>query len=1156
MYKKIEDPCFNIPLEGQILLEANAGCGKTYMLTNLFLRFLIEKGLSVSQILSLTYTESATQELKERIRDRIRFAHRVFSGKTEDPIISTFMDRVDVAEVKDRLEEALRELDKASIHTIHGFCYRVLRELAFYSGLPFELEPITDETHYRKELLEDFWRNSVCTEDEILVRLLVKSGGIKLLWRVLNLTFARLDPKILTIGMSIDYGEKIEEFREKFRIFLDLLDKHMSDLEKLLEYLKEMNKRSFSKEKVDEILKAFQLAKKIGVPDPFIFLNYRSQIRKISEAGSHPLFSIVGELLSLSEEIEELFRYRVQQMESWLIESSSSILREKKLKEGRIYFDDMLILLYESLKGEGGARLSEKIREDYKVALVDEFQDTDPIQYSILKSIYYPNGTIVFIGDPKQSIYGFRGADIFSYIKAVSEVKERYLLIQNWRSEKGILSAVNSLFSLKRTPFLMDEIGYEPSQSAEERSSVPLLLDGSREEGIKIFLIKNGGKKGLSKYEAGRYISKVMAGKIAQLLKLSEDGKAVLGDRPLRPGDIAVLVRKNSQARLFKEALSSLNIPSVIYSTEDLFQTQEAEELLWILHAVFEPHSRYSILRALGSEIMGFRAEEINSIIEDEVRWEEEILRFEKYHMLLNRDGLMRMFRTLMKEMGTLERLLSLPDGKRRITDLFQLLEMVFENSIQRGLRGKEILRWLQDRIKGGQIGEEEQEIRLETDEEAVKVITIHRSKGLEFPIVFIPFVWDQPLREREGPIIVRGKEETIIDLGSLEIDSNKNSERVQTLSEELRLLYVAITRAKNLCYLAWGRISGVESSPFTYLLKDKEEPSFNQPERALKKLIQSSNGSIELIPDKEIERLSGVKPIEEEKAEELEFSNFKGKIQNAWHINSFSSLSGRRAKQDERDRDEDVLVSELPEEEEVSIFTFPRGAECGIMIHEIMEELNFQAEKGEVEGLVRDKIQRYGYEGKWVSPLVETICSTLEIPLMFLKDRFCLRDIPPQNRINEMEFIYPIRKIKKEDFIELLGVETDSLEGKRLTFSPTYGFMKGFIDLVFEYNGRFYLVDWKTNYLGPERSYYEERYLKKEMSQSLYHLQYHIYWLSLYLFLRSRLPEFDYETHMGCIYYIFLRGVGREDPLKYGIFRARPKKELIYKLCKRIVGY
>ena len=154
--------------------------------------------------------------------------------------------------------------------------------------------------------MEDFWRNSVCTEDEILVSLFLKSGGIERLWRVLNLTFARLDPKILTIGMSIDYGEKIEEFREKFRIFLDLLDEHMSDLEKLLEYLKEMNKRSFSKEKVDEILKAFQLAKKIGVPDPFIFLNYRSQIRKISEAGSHPLFSIVGELLSLSEEILSL----------------------------------------------------------------------------------------------------------------------------------------------------------------------------------------------------------------------------------------------------------------------------------------------------------------------------------------------------------------------------------------------------------------------------------------------------------------------------------------------------------------------------------------------------------------------------------------------------------------------------------------------------------------------------------------------------------------------------------------------------------------------------------------------------------------------------------------------------------------------------------
>ena len=654
--------------------------------------------------------------------------------------------------------------------------------------------------------------------------------------------------------------------------------------------------------------------------------------------------------------------------------------------------------------------------------------------------------------------------------------------------------------------------------------------------------------------------------------------------------DIAVLVRTNRQAQIIKNALTSKKIPSVLHNTGNIFHTHEALEMERVLLAVAEPGNERILLAAFVTDIIGVLGNEIEFVGEAASILEERRDRFRKYSGLWTRYGFIRMFRVLLSEEKVRERLLIFPDGERRLTNILHLAEILHQESHDKKLGMTGLLKWLSVQRNTDVLLSETHQLRLESDDLAVKIITIHKSKGLEFPIVFCPFVWDSALTSaREILFHDNDNDQTpTLDLGSASFDEHLVFAQNEQLSENLRLLYVALTRAVKRCYLVWGRFNTAETSALAYLFhyqtpfKDFIEQ--NNTVLSLKTRFSEKNNT-DLFEDlKQIENKSGknikILPLpaddgkahapEEQATERLSFRRFSGKIDTTWKISSFSHLISQRPLDEElpdRDTVHDFYTSsaenDMELENRTDIFSFPKGIRAGLFFHDIFEHLDFAGGRTEqARKLVLDKLSAYGFESQWQQPVCSMIDHVLSVPLSIGNITTKLSSIHSGNRIHEMEFYYPIKPISPnglkmvfadyghidllDDFPERLG---------KLSFSLIKGFMKGYIDMVYYDQNRFWLVDWKSNFLGKHIEDYGQDALRHSMGKEFYILQYHLYVLALVQLLQLRIPGFSYEKHFGGVFYIFLRGVDADKGAEFGIYKDLPDKNFVVELGKYLMG-
>jgi exodeoxyribonuclease V beta subunit len=682
-----------------------------------------------------------------------------------------------------------------------------------------------------------------------------------------------------------------------------------------------------------------------------------------------------------------------------------------------------------------------------------------------------------------------------------------------------------------------------------------------------------------------------VAAETSRLLALGRSKKALFGKRPLAEGDIAVLVRTNAEARLMQKALTSLGIPSVSYSTENLFDTHEAMETERVLCGIAAPHNLNALKAALTTDMIGIKGEDLDAMMADEKGWETWLIKFKEYHDLWIRLGFIRMFRSLLLNEKILPRHMSFPDGERRNTNLLHIAEVLHQISVEKNLNMEGLTKWLSQQRDPGTPRLEEHQLRLESDENAVKLVTVHKSKGLEYPVVFCPFTWDgSRIKNAQAPFTFHNEEDhnsLTLDLGSEDVEKNRGFAERELLSENLRLLYVALTRAKSCCYLVWGRFNQADTSALSYLfhgpgsrkLEDVVDDTGERFESLsdqdmlaeLKTVLQKSAGTISL---SEMPVNEGEKHILSRAQEDASLSclKFSGNIDRQWHISSFSSLiSGLPHGEEIPDRDEtdSVDVFEIEDVEELDsgekrkdIFSFPKGAQAGTFMHDIFEHLDYQEkDPGRVNGLIADKLIEYGFEPVWQKTLFRMIQKVMAAPLNPGIRGLRLSCIPDQDRLNELEFYFPLKTIApdtlKRIFRSAQGNQTPhTFPGTmgRLQFAPTRGFMKGFMDLVFRFKDRFFLVDWKSNHLGNRVEDYAPESLFPVMENEFYILQYHIYTLALDLYLRMRLPGYSYEYHFGGVFYIFLRGVDPEKGADYGIYRDLPSPELIDALREALI--
>ena len=1200
----IELDHLHMDLSGMNLIEASAGTGKTYAIACLYLRLLVEKDLTPEQILVVTFTEAATKELRSRIRNQIRNAVGVIDGvETKDAFLTGIANNMNgkgFGRIKSRekLDRALHSFDTASIFTIHGFCLRALKENAFESGSLYDTELVTDQKALLQELVDDFWRMRFFAEPSPLLKYTLLKGYSPATFMDF-LKGMLSNPKMEVIPRFS--ADEIAAIEERCHAFYDAARKswqeNRDEIEEIIRNDKGLSRAAgaYRSDLLPELFSGMD-AYAAG-DDPFDFFPGCSKLstsgiangkKSKGTAPVHPFFDSCEEL---QKNVAERFLALRWELVLFCRERLPILKREKNIR----FFDDLLNDLYQALDGESNKAFSGSLRGKYRAALIDEFQDTDPVQYDIFRKIYaHTDCPLFLIGDPKQAIYSFRGADIFAYKEAAEDVAKdkRFTLTGNWRSSPRLLTALNTIFTNEKqtvNAFVYDWISYHPVTSGRGNGEKLPVFPFDEAAPLQIWYMPPGSDGGaVNVGKANEIAPPAVAGEIVRLLQEGAAGKAVIDGHPLFPGDIAVIVRSHRQAGYIQEELRNRSIPSVLRSDMSIFATDEAKEVCTLLLALADPRSESKARAALVTVILGRSGDDIALLLDDELAWENCLLKFREYHQSWLDRGFMVMAQSMLAREGIRGRLLRHPDGDRRLTNLLHCFEIIHRKAHEQRLGIEGLVTWFGERVSAEDPSEEYQ-IRLETDEKAVKIVTVHVSKGLEYPIVFCPFMWGGLMDNNEVVSFHNGF--TLVkDFGSPTYDNNRIVAQKEMLAENLRLLYVAITRAKTRCYLLAGKITGKskknrpETSSLAYLFHATAETRMSDNpvslladevsaltaetmQAQLRVFQEKGDGTISVAQAPESISAAYV-PFRDD-GQPLSCHKFSGVISRDWRVASFTSFASHEAGAIELpDRDETNAGNQAPRPidadppEGKSIFTFPRGAQAGIFFHEIFEKLDFaMASPGAVSSLVEKGLEKFGYSKEWHPHVCDTINHVITTPLASSEGAFNLAGIKQGSWICELEFFFPLQFITSDLMSACLrkwGALYDAVDLNKvcasLKFKPVRGMVRGFMDMVFEHSGKYYLVDWKSNHLGYRVEDYGRESLKTAMESNLYPLQYLLYTVALNRHLSLRVRNYDYPTHFGGVLYVFLRGVSPERGEAFGYFRDVPPAQMVDELTKSLI--
>jgi exodeoxyribonuclease V beta subunit len=1195
------------PLVGTNLIEASAGTGKTYTIAGLFLRLLLEKNLTVDQILVVTFTKAATEELKGRIRTKLLDARRAFtSGSSSDDAVLKIVSRVNHAETGlAKIQDALRDFDSTAIYTIHGFCHRILNDHAFETGDRFDTELMTEPTPLLTSVADDFWRRRFYNASPEFIQYALKKiktpaffytllqktrhPGMRVIPAVHEPEINQLEEfsdqlihlRLMWPNVKIEIREMLKDARLSGVVYGGFKeDKKTTGMtvreSRVLALVRQMDR--FVEEETPE-LPLWQGFEK------FTAAKIEASVKKGQASISHPFFSCCENLQKTAQRLTAEMDVYLVYLKSECLKFGEKELLKRKKHQNVQFFDDLLVMVQKALKERKGNALAANIRRRYRAALVDEFQDTDLVQYEIFTRIFSKKDRPLFmIGDPKQAIYSFRGADVFSYMKASTQAENKYTLYHNYRSTPEMITAVNSLFSNMVKPFVFEEIPFGKGMPGKRLMANKI----TRGAPFNIWYLSPQGGRSLTVQDARHVIVQAVTGEIAHLI--GDDASRV------DPGEIAVLVRTNREAFMVKESLSQASIPAVIYSAGNIMDSPESDDMANILLSISNPKMEGLLKAALSTDMLGGTAAALDPGNMADSWWEKQTDRFMAYHRLWHESGFMAMFRHFMNLEGGRRRLLSLPHGERRLTNVLHLSEILHTVSMEKSLGMTGLLKWYFIQKDPDTPRNEVHQLRLESDADAVKVITIHKSKGLEFPIVFCPFAWGQSQMPQNDFAFhdMDADRRITFDLGSQKIENHRIMAQNELLAENLRLLYVAVTRAIERCYLVWPRLRYTETSALAYLFHaygaaSSFETSGNliarlrdvlsnlDPETFIgdmQRLEKKSEGSISVAPLPSGDIPTVVRPLPDKK--NLRLRTFSRNIDKSWRVSSYSSLvSGRTLDHELPDRDalteiqghDDVPPLEGASEDvsatgEHAIFSFPKGAASGIFFHDILEHLDFSNQALDYRrGLVTSKLAVYGYDPVWMDPIVQMLDNLTTVTLSSEMAEFSLASVGNTQRLNEMAFYFPLKKLTPGTFVQVYSqfVETDILKGlpeimEGLTFSPAMGLMKGYLDVLFQHEDRFYIVDWKSNFLGMTLESYQRKHLNVEMQKTFYVLQYHLYVLATHLHLKMKMPGYTYENNFGGVFYLFLRGVDAKRGSEYGVFQDRPDIRLVDTLGEALI--
>ncbi|HEY0502971.1 MAG TPA: exodeoxyribonuclease V subunit beta [Lysobacter sp.] len=1182
------DAFLDLPLDGVRLIEASAGTGKTFTLATLVTRLVIERGLRVGQILAVTYTEAATQELRERLRLRFELAARLANEVALMPttleddseaavtraLIERQARREDPLALARRLRQAAREMDLAAVFTIHGFCARALAEHAVEAGQPLLAPELTGS---ERDLIDavalDLWR--AFGADAVGAELLQAQ------WRTPEalagdlgrLLYApRLEP-----APPRDTPDPLPALLQAAASLRDAFHVHGDDACAALHAAiegKVLNGTSYKPALVVELQRALaqwcaqddataDIHERLDRLTPRMLADKTNKPKKGAplQAPASPLFDAVAHYLDAAQaRASWLAARRVALVHRVRDEAARRLAALKRLRREQT-FDDLIANLAQALEGPSGARLVERLRAQYAFALVDEFQDTDPRQWAIFERVFGEGDdpALFLIGDPKQAIYRFRGGDVHTYLAASGRAAHAPALDRNFRSRPSLLRAIAALYEQAgETAFVDTRIRFRDVQPGGAVDDGDFRRDGQTAPALTLCVLPapDDGRRKPQWFvgEARRRTSEACVAAILALLHDGRAGRALLrdrdGERAPQPGDIAVLVRSHAEATLMRDALASAGVPAVAAGRRSLYSTEQAGDVLALLEALLRPDDDARLRGALATMLVGLDAGTLARLDDDATLHRQWQLRALAWRERWQRHGPLAMLAQVCSTQAP--RLLALPDGERRLSNALQLAE-VLQEADTRAIGEHGLVDWLRTRIAEADDSDETQQLRLESDARCVQILTLHKSKGLEFPFVFLPFagIGRKPgngnlseYHDGTGRLLQLRSDATPEHVAAW--NNARSQQDEEERGEDARLLYVGLTRARHAMWLATVPNEQAELSPLARMLDDPDALA-----QRLGAAIDVQRPALPLVLPEPLP------PLHDEAVPRARSA--QRAVSRDWWVYSFTQLANEspgtvetapRAVAEEGGAQDEPAPPAFDGDVRFS------GSRFGNVLHGALERVDFAAwsdwPRREVPDAelahLRAALHAEGYGdddlADGIDVLVPLIGHTLTVRL---PEGARLCEVPHEQRLAEMEFHFDLQSTPTRDLLALLHAH--GLLRERQAFGTRQrleGLVTGKIDLVYAHDGRHYVLDYKSNRLPA----YDHAALATAMDESEYTLQALLYALALHRWLRFRLGDaYDYETHCGGIRYLFCRGLEAGDPASPGVHAWQPPRALVESL-------
>ncbi len=1181
------DPWLALPLDGVRLIEASAGTGKTYTLATLVTRLVVERSLRIGEILAVTYTEAATQELRKRIRERLQLALDVLDAsptgaETPDAALTRAILDGHLAQSMEsraalrlRLRQAVLETDLAAIFTIHGFCLRVLREHALEAGHAFDApELLANDRDLRAEVAADLWRAHAVDDDAM--------NDLAALWGQGHAALAEDLPVLLREPILLPPEHALPEdpapalrdaatalseaFRlhgEEFRTALlaALADKILNGQSYKADWINALFDAAMRWAGSGDVGIAFEYDKLVNLTrEALLAKTNKAQLGKTPDS---PLCAVIPPYLdALQAQGEYIVRRRAMLLHRIRGDGRLRMAALKRLRRVQTY-DDLIDGVANALSGPNGALLATRLRAQYKVALVDEFQDTDARQWAIFDRVFGSGGVepaLFLIGDPKQAIYGFRGGDVHAYLAARARAKEAPALSHNFRSRPSVLAAIDAMYMQAGDEAFIDErIGFHPVEPGGSIHDDDFLRNDKIAPALTLWqapslpMDAKGRQKPWSAGQSRDLATRACVAAIHGVLSDARSNKALLKDgdgmRAVQPGDIAVLVRSHFEATMVRQALAEVGIPAVAAGKLSLFATTEARELHALLLALLHIGDDRRLRAALSTILVGADAAAIERLDHDAVASHARQQDAQAWRERRDRAGTLALVGDL--SANAAERLLGLFDGERRLSNYLQLAELLQEaeqNAL--GLHG--LVDWLEHRIADADHNDETQLLRLESDARRVQIVTLHKSKGLEYPLVFLPFAGIGRKESSPGRHCVVHNENDgrrlhwKLDLAEAQWDQAKQQWQEDQRAEDARLLYVGLTRTEHALWIATGAFYNHDRTALAKMLRHVET-------------LADVDG---IVIDDELSHDDLPRLPPESDADVPAARKATRHLANDWWVYSFSQLAKAdvgdasasstlpaSGGNDEPDTAEDVVDEGYD----------PRfvGNRYGVALHAAFEHADFAAWRdwhaGEIAPMHEADViaKALRDEGYGADMLDEGIALTTRLVgqtlTVGLPEGVRLCDVPAGQRRPEIEFQFALQPVRVDAMLELLhahGVVRDR-HGFGLR-QRLEGLMTGLIDLTYCVDGKWYVLDYKSNRLPG----YDGASLQRAMAHSEYDLQALIYTLALHRWLRFRLGvAYDYDRDFGGIRYLFCRGLDATRSDSPGIFAQRFAPELLHAL-------